>query len=127
MSLRHEFQKNYPFITCIKTGGTEYLGIVINFDATVVSIYDYTNISTTGSNTDFLTLGETWWWESNRKIPINIFLRKEMFLFRPFIKTFNVKDVEVLFGPILNMADLAEKRAKRKSIQLVRVPKKPVV
>jgi len=61
---------------------------------------------------------------SNRKIPINIFLRQEMLIYRTFIKTFNVKDVEVIFGPVLNLADLTEKRAKRKSIQLVRVPKK---
>jgi hypothetical protein len=124
MSLRDEFQKNYPFITCIKTGGIEYLGIVINFDNTIVSIYDYINISTGEKPNDFLILGEAWWWESNRKIPINIFLRQEMLIYRTFIKTFNVKDVEVIFGPVLNLADLTEKRAKRKSIQLVRVPKK---
>jgi len=63
MSLRDEFQKNYPFITCIKTGGIEYLGIVINFDNTIVSIYDYINISTGEKPNDFLILGEAWWWE----------------------------------------------------------------
>ena len=72
----------------------------------------------------FLTLGESWWWESNRKIPINIFLKQEMILYRGFIKTFNSKDVEVVFGPTVNLGDIAEKRIKRKSIQLVRSPKK---
>jgi hypothetical protein len=124
MSLRDDFQKNYPFITCIKTGGIEYLGVVINFDNSVVSIYDYTDISITKSNQEFLLLAESWWWESNRKIPINIFLRKEILEYKSFIKSFNVKDVEVIFGPVLSLADLAEKRAKRKSIQLVRIPKK---
>jgi hypothetical protein len=71
----------------------------------------------------FLEMGETWWWESNRKIPINIFLKNEMHIFRPFIKTFNSKDVELIFGPIVNLSDIAEKRIKRKSIQLVRTPK----
>jgi hypothetical protein len=71
----------------------------------------------------FLELGEVWWWESNRKIPINIFLKKEMIIFRPYIKTFSSKDVEVLFGPIVNLSEIAEKRIKRKSIQLVRNPK----
>lgn len=123
MSLRDDFQKNYPFITCIKTGGIEYLGIVINLDTSVVSIYDYNDISLTPGGQDFLALAESWWWESNRKIPINIFLRKEIVKYKPFIKTFNVKDVEIIFGPVLSLADLAEKRAKRKSIQLVRMPK----
>lgn len=124
MSIKDEFQENYPFITCIKTGGLEYLGIIINLDHSVVSIYDYGDISVSDKNSDFLALGEAWWWESNRKIPINIFLRADMISFKIYIKTFNVKDVEVLFGPIINLADIAEKRAKRKSIQLVRSPKK---
>jgi hypothetical protein len=69
-------------------------------------------------------MGETWWWESNRKIPINIFLKQEMVAFRGYIKTFNSKDVEVVFGPIVNLSEIAEKRVKRKSIQLVRTVKK---
>lgn len=124
MSLKDDFQKNYPFITCITTGGIEYIGIIINFDHSVVSIYDYADIDTGSYSDKFLSLGETWWWESNRKIPINIFLRTDMLEFRKFIKSFNVKDVEILFGPVVNLAELAEKRAKRKSIQLVRSIKK---
>ena len=68
----------------------------------------------------FLEMGEIWWWESNRKIPINIFLKSEMQIFRPFIKTFNSKDAELVFGPTVNLSEIAEKRIKRKSIQLVR-------
>jgi hypothetical protein len=68
----------------------------------------------------FLEMGEVWWWESNRKIPINIFLKTEMQVFRPFIKTFNSKDAELIFGPTVNLSEIAEKRIKRKSIQLVR-------
>jgi hypothetical protein len=47
-----------------------------------------------------------------------------MILFRSYIKTFNSKDIEVVFGPTVNLGDIAEKRIKRKSIQLVRNPKK---
>ena len=39
------------------------------------------------------------------------------------IKTFNSKDVEVVFGPTVNLSEIAEKRIKRKSIQLIRNPK----
>lgn len=118
------FQTNYPFISCIKSNDVEYVGIIVNYDDNVVSIYDIAVINITSDRLYFLEMGEVWWWESNRKIPINIFLKKEMQAFRPTIKTFNSKDVEVVFGPTVSLGNIAEKRIKRKSIQLVRVPKK---
>jgi hypothetical protein len=115
-----QFQENFPFISCLKSNDKEYVGIVINFDDYVASIYDLSMILGESERALFLEMGETWWWESNRKIPINIFLKTEMQLFRPFIKTFNAKDVELVFGPSVNLSEIAEKRVKRKSIQLVR-------
>lgn len=118
-----QFQENFPFITCIKCNEEEYVGIVINYDSNVTSIYDFSVIRTDQEKSIFLELGESWWWESNRKIPINIFLKQEMIMFRPYIKTFNSKDVSIVFGPTVNLSEIAEKRIKRKSIQLVRSPK----
>jgi hypothetical protein len=123
MSVPTTFQENYPFVACVKSNDIEYVGIVINFDDYVASIYDISVIKTDEEKRLFLEMGETWWWESNRKIPINIFLKKEMQLFRYAIKTFNSKDAEIVFGPTVNLSEIAEKRIKRKSIQLVRVPK----
>lgn len=68
-------------------------------------------------------MGEIWWWESNRQIPINIFLRNEMQQFRYAIKTFNSKDVKVILGHVVNLLNLSTKRIKRKSVQLIRTPK----
>jgi hypothetical protein len=124
MTTTNEFQINHPFITCIKSNDTEYVGLIINFDEFVTSIYDISVIRTQEEKQLFLSMGETWWWESNRKIPINIFLLREMQPFRYSIKTFNSKDIEVVFGPTVNLSEIAEKRIKRKSIQLVRVPKR---
>ena len=124
MTSKDEFQKKFPFLTCIKTSENEYLGIIVNYDDNVTSIYNYADIRTEEEKQQFLEMGEVWWWESNRKIPINIFLKQEMIEFRPYIKTFNSKDVEVLFGPVVNLGEIAEKRVKRKSIQLVRSVKK---
>jgi len=118
--MRDQFQENFPFISCVKSNDKEYVGIVINFDDYVASIYDLSMIVGEAQRQVFLEMGEIWWWESNRKIPINIFLKKEMQIFRPFIKTFNSKDAELIFGPIVNLSEIAEKRIKRKSIQLVR-------
>ena len=118
------FQDNHPFVSCIKSNNVEYVGIVINFDSYVASIYDISVLKTDEEKVKFLELGEVWWWESNRKIPINIFLKREMQLYRYAIKTFNSKDAELVFGPLVNLSEIAEKRIKRKSIQLVRNPKK---
>lgn len=117
------FQSNYPFITCIKSNDTEYVGIIINFDNYVASIYDISSLRSESDRKRFLDFGEIWWWESNRKIPINIFLKNEMAEFRYSIKTFNSKDVEIVFGPTVNLSEIAEKRVKRKSIQLIRTTK----
>ena len=118
--MRDQFQENFPFISCVKSNDKEYVGIVINFDDYIASIYDLSMISEEVKRKLFLEMGEVWWWESNRKIPINIFLKTEMQIFKPFIKTFNSKDIELIFGPIVNLSEIAEKRVKRKSIQLVR-------
>jgi hypothetical protein len=118
--MKEQFQKNFPFISCLKYGDKEYIGVIINWDNLVVSVYDLSMIIDQEKKQHFLSMGETWWWESNRKIPINIFLKNEMKMFRPFIKTFNTKDTELIFGPVVNLSEIAEKRVKRKSIQLVR-------
>jgi hypothetical protein len=119
-----QFQENFPFISCIKCNDEEYIGIILNLDNNVTSIYDFGIIRTDFEKQSFLELGEVWWWESNRKIPINIFLKQEMVFYRSYIKTFNSKDVTLVFGPSVNLSEIAEKRIKRKSIQLVRNPKK---
>lgn len=124
MTTKNSFQQNFPFMTCVKSNDIEYVGIIINLDTNVTSIYDYSILKTDAEKQIFVEAGEIWWWESNRKIPISIFLLREMQQFRYTIKTFNSKDIEVLFGPVVNLGEIAEKRVKRKSIQLVRNIKK---
>lgn len=124
MGSKQTFQEQFPFITCIRSSDIEYVGIVINFDSYVASIYDLGVMRTDEEKQHFLGLGEVWWWESNRKIPINIFLKEEMREYRQYIKTFNCKDIEIVFGPTVNLGDIAERRIKRKSIQLVKNPRK---
>ena len=123
MSSISEFKENYPFLSCIKLNDVEYVGIIINFDHNIISLYDINLIKSESERKFFLEMGEIWWWESNRKIPINIFLKREMVVYRYAIKTFNSKDIVLVFGPSVNLCDLSEKRIKRKSIQLIRVPK----
>lgn len=118
--LRQATEQQLPFISVINYGEHEYVGIIINQDQYVTSFYDIDAIRTPEEKTTFLEIGETWWWESNRQIPINIFLRAELDAFRYCIKTFNSKDVRILLGPVVNLMNLSVRRIKRKSVQLVR-------
>jgi hypothetical protein len=120
MRITENLQENFPFISVINHVNQEYVGIIINQDAQVTSVYDYGAIKTDAEKTRFLELGEVWWWESNRQIPINIFLLKEISEFRYAIRNFSTKDVKVLLGPCTSLNDIIVKRIKRKSITLVR-------
>jgi len=117
------FQKlsdSHPFITVCSYANSEYIGIIQNRDDTVTTFYDYGSIVEGELKTRFLELGDNWWWESNRLIPINIFLREDWSIFKPYLKTFNNKSLEILHGPCTSMNELTKKRIKRKSITLVK-------
>lgn len=122
VKLRDNIEEKFPFISVLNYGEDEYVGIIINQDQHVTSFYDLESIRTNDEKTVLLELGEIWWWESNRQVPINIFLRKEIDPFRYSIKTFNSKDVRIVLGPVVNLMNLTLKRIKRKSVQLVRRP-----
>jgi len=115
-----DIQTNYPFLTLVKIAREEYLGIVQNCDEKVLSIYNYESIPT-GVRHTFLEYGKSWWWESNRKLPINIFIGDAFSTFRPYLLSFSLKECEVVFGPVVQLSDLTNsKRIRRKTVQLIR-------
>jgi hypothetical protein len=120
VKLRENIEQTLPFISVLLYGEEEYVGLIINQDQYVTSFYDLNSIKTPDEKTVFLEQGEVWWWESNRQVPINIFLKNEVHPFKYAIKTFNSKDVKILLGPVVNILSLSIKRVKRKSVQLVR-------
>ena len=110
----------YPFITYLVYGGNDYIGIIQNSDEQITTIYDFGSIRVAEQKKRFLELGEQWWWESNRIIPINVFLKEEWAEFKFCVKTMNSKDVEIRMGPQINLKEIASKRSKRRSITLIR-------
>ena len=112
----------FPFLSLIRKGDLEYVGIVQNEDANVISFYDYGRLFSPKDKMYFLKCGEIWWHESNRKLPINIFLKGDFRYFRTTLVTLNVKDVEIVHGPTVKLSEIFNKRVKRKTIQLVRKP-----
>jgi len=117
--LAEEIFEKYPFLSLVTYGGSEYVGIVQNQDDTFLSMYDYSRLPD-DLKINFLELGDVWWWESNRTIPINLFLKNDFSIFSNILITFNIRDTEIVRGPSVSIADLAKKRSKRRNIQLVK-------
>ena len=111
---------SHPFLSYITYGGNDYIGIIQNSDELITTIYDYAALRTLTQKTQFLELADQWWWESNRLVPINVFLKQDCTEFRVCLKTFNSKDVEIKHGPYISLKEIAQKRSKRRSITLIR-------
>ena len=112
----------FPFLSLIRKGDMEFVGIVQNQDNNVISFYDYGRLMNPQDKMRYLKCGEIWWYESNRKLPINIFLKGDFRYFRTTLVTLNLKDVEIVEGPTVRLSDISKKRVKRRTIQLVRKP-----
>jgi hypothetical protein len=112
--------ERYPFITLCVYANVEYVGIIQNRDDSVTTIYDFGSVDDADLKQRFLELANVWWWESNRSIPINIFLKEEWLPFKKFLRTFANRDLEILHGPVCSLNDITKRKSKRRSITLVR-------
>jgi hypothetical protein len=122
MILTEKFRENFPFISCVKCKEKEHVCIIQNHDDKIMTFYDFGKIKADNELKDLLSLGEIWWHESNRRLPINIFIGTDIKRFRYCLTTITMKDVELMFGPMTSMNDLLTKRIKRRQIQLIRKP-----
>lgn len=118
--LLKSIEEQFPFISVVAYGGNEYVGIISNQDQWVTSMYVYTMLKNSEHKDLLLELGEIWWWESNRMLPINIFLKNEITPINYAMITMNTKDVRLVIGPCVSVNNLAFKRVKRKSVQLIK-------
>jgi hypothetical protein len=112
--------EEYPFLTVAIYGKNEYLGIIQNQDANLISMYVFEEIKDEDLRRAFLEYGAEWWWETNRLIPINIILGQRFLPFRESLRTFNIKDFEIKYGPSVCLKDIMQKRVKRKNVQMIR-------
>jgi hypothetical protein len=115
-----KLSEKYPFITLCVYANTEYVGIIQNQDDAITTIYDFGAIQDVDIKRQVLELANVWWWESNRSVPINIFLKGDWDTFKPYLRTFINKDLEILHGPVCSLSEMSRKKSKRKSITLVR-------
>lgn len=115
-----KFKEIYPFLSIGKCGEEEIVGIIQNSSKNIVAIYDYNSIRSEELKKVFLEYGAEYWWNSNRKISIDIFLRGEFEMFRPYLKAFNPKEFTLIHGPEPKLSNISTKRVKRKQITLIR-------
>ena len=111
---------DFPFLTLVSYGDSEYVGIMQNVDQHMASMYNFDNIRSINDKKEFLELGEEWWWGTNRMIPINIIFKSRWEKFRPTLTTFSQKNFEIITGPSISLNNIIQKRVKRRNIQLVR-------
>jgi hypothetical protein len=120
VELFEKIAERYPFITFCTYASNEYVGVIQNRDDQITTIYDFGGIVEDATKREFLELANQWWWESNRSIPINIFLKHDWEKFKPYLKTFINKDLQIILGPSTSLQELSRKKIKRRSITLVR-------
>ena len=119
---RDKMDEYFPYLTIINYLEQEYVGIVQNSDNSFLSMYVITPHFEDSDKQYFFECGETWWWTSNRSVPINIFLGQKFERFKPTLRVFVRRECEVVHGPILDLNSISSKRIKRKTITLVRNP-----
>ena len=113
--------EKFPFLTFGTVKDEEYLGIICNADNQFVSIYVLDLIPSEAERKLFLSFGHEWWWDSNRKIPINVFIKDERFKrFRGCLRMFAAKDFNVVQGPTVSLAETMNRRIRKRQVTLVR-------
>jgi hypothetical protein len=120
MQQLEQMLEQYPFLSFVRYSHTDYIGVIQNHDGDIVSVYAYNKLRTEEHKREFLEQAEIWWWESNRMIPINIFLKEGWSKFQYTLVTLSTKDVKEIQGHVVSLANLASKRTKRRVVQLVR-------
>lgn len=113
--------EKFPFLTYGVMHGKEYLGIVQNSDNQFVSMYLLDLIPDGDERKLFMAFGDRWWWESNRKVPINVFIKDPKFkIFRGCLRMFSAKEFEIVNGPSVSLAESINRRIRKRQVVLVR-------
>jgi hypothetical protein len=118
--MEHDILKEFPFLNLIKYNGVELVGVIQNSDEKITSFYDFNSINTPDLKELFLKFCDEWWFESNRMLPINIFIGRDMSAFKHCLRTYNTKEVEILHGQVTSLSTILKKKSKRRQVTLIR-------
>lgn len=115
----------WPFLTHIKYLAQDYVGIVQNSDVNFVHMYVIDHAWTPEQKQEFISCGDTYWWGSNRIVPINVFLGAQFKPFSGSLKSFSQKEVKLIQGPMPSLDQLINKKSKKRTVQLVKTAPGP--
>lgn len=106
-----------PFVTIINYNGEQYVGILKIKSKQYITLYCLNNMPPPDQK-ELINLAEQWWWQSNRAIPISLFMREEMEYYEKYSLRFNTDSCTDISGPIISLSELPTKRIKRRNIAL---------
>lgn len=112
-------QEKLPFLTLFEYSGEEGLGIVQNYGKTCVSVYVLNNLMPANLKKKFIELAGEWWWNSNRRIPINLFFKQDFDIFKPYVTNFVAKEFKIIAGHSVSLQNLNQRRIKRRRVELI--------
>ena len=112
--------ENFPFLSIVRYGKNEFVGIIQNEDINTTSIYLLEKIINKEDRKLFIEYGREWWWETNRQIPIILILGNKFNKFDYCLRSFSNKNFEVIHGPTVRLRDLLKYKSKKKNVQLIR-------
>lgn len=110
--------ESFPFLTLCKYKDEYILGVIQNKSKNFTSIYVIEDIESKELLKKFLDLCGIWWWESNRTLPVSIFLRNDFKKFKPYLRNYPNRGFEVIQGPVTALAEILYKPIKRKKVNL---------
>lgn len=113
-------RRHYPFLTYLEYSDTQIIGIVQNVTTQFVMIFDYGELKTDDERREFLKLGERWWYESNTKVPIDVFLGEKFDQFRPTLRGYSRREAKEIIGPMINLAEMYNRRIKKRRIEFMK-------
>lgn len=119
MANHNEILEKFPFLCLCRVGDDEIIGIIQNYTSTLASVYVFNVLNCTEDKQLFLECGEEWWWGSNRQLPINLVIGPKFKQFSYCLRTYNIKDFDLLHGEAVSLQNIITKRIKRRQIQLV--------
>jgi len=110
---KNDFFKSLPFVTTCGVYGSDIIGILNIRGKNMTSIFVLELIDNYTDLIELLKLGEIWWWECNRNIPISVFMHEKMERFEYCKKAFPTKEFNIKTGPVVSISNIPTKRIKR--------------
>lgn len=77
-------------------------GIIMNQTLKLTGIYDFSKMTSNDKDT-IMELGKIWWEESNRQIPINVFLFEEFLPYDKYMVNYKNQYIEEINGHVVQL------------------------